>query len=79
MTVTTIMGLSAAAVVLWGVLLYFRNNWLFNKILPLAGTPEFAPFREGAYEWIFWRWWRWDLDAAVAAWRTAEEECDAEA
>ena len=79
MTITTIMTLSSVSVVLWGVLMYFRNNWLFNKILPLAGTPEYAPFREGAYEWIFWRWWRWDLDAAVAAWRRSGEGSNGEA
>ena len=73
MTFTTIIGLSACSIVAFGVLMYFRNNWLFGKILPLAGTPEFAPFREGAYEWIFWRWWRWNIDKAVAAWKVEGE------
>jgi hypothetical protein len=79
MTVTTIAVLVAGSIMLWGALMYLRNNWLFDKVLQLAGTPEYAPFREGAYEWVFWRWWRWDLGAAIIAWRAEREKQDAKA
>ena len=73
MTIETVMLFSSTSVVLWFVLMYFRNNWLFNKIVPLAGTPAYAPFNQGAYAWIYWRWWRWDFEAAVEAWRKVED------